>query len=291
MWFWICSLIPIHVSAAPLSAASHMAEVRAEQEKKSIEELLREVGSAAKPDESRALAELLKQKDVREGVLDVLRTGEEPEVLGGAVLVLGRSGKRGQNDLKAILSAKARSSEQDQVLRGLGVIGAEGAWLQPEVLELVAHGLEGLCSRTKEQRPADADLELRTRHALLTLGYIGADAKKSLALVEKMLALELGAQDASGMECRMAAVLTLWRLSGAKVRALELFGLGLESAASGSAVFGLGEMGAHAASLRPRLQQLLGAADPRSRGQIADALDKIDGKKPVVGPVPKLSRS
>src|SRR6185503_17554366 len=241
MWFWVLLLVS-GSSAGPSSPATPAAEV-VEQDKKSIEDLLREVASAAKPDESRALAELLKQKDVREAVLDVLRKGEEPEVLGGAVLVLGRAGKRGQNDLRAILSPKTRSSEQDQVLCGLGVIGAKGAWLEPEVLELVANGVEGLSSRTKEKRPADADLELRTRHALLTLGYIGADAKKSLALVEKVLALEIGSEDATGMECRMAAVCTLWRLSGARERALELFGLGLDSAASGSAVFGLGEMG------------------------------------------------
>ena len=201
-------------------------------------------------------------------------------------MALGRSGKQAQKDLKEILSQETCSPEQSKVLRGLGVIGAKGAWLAPEVLDLAERGAAGLAKRLKDGRSGDAALDMRTSAALLTLGYIGASEKKSLALVEKLLALQIEAQDEGGMQCRMVATCTLWRFTGAKERVLELYREGLESPAADSAIFGLGEMGEHAAVLRSRLAELLSGPSPRSREQIADALDKIDGKRPVIGPKP-----
>src|SRR4029077_2555835 len=129
--------------------------------------------------------------------------------------------------------------------------------------------------------------ESRASSALLTLGMIGGETKKSLVLIEKFLALKIAPNDQRGMRCRMNAVCALWRLGGAKERALELFGQALESGPDGAgvtgAIFGLGEMGEHAARLRPTLEQLQKAAGADRKAMIADALDKIDGKKPIVG--------
>lgn len=266
-------------STAPAAVLGHPAE-------KTIQELLQEVASSEEPDKAPALAELLKRKDVREGTLEVLRSSEEPELLGSAVLVLGRLGKRSRKDLREILSPETWSLDQGQVLRGLGVIGAQGAWLAPEVLDLAERGVAELAQRLKDGRSGDIAQEMRTNNALLTLGYIGGNAKKPLALVEKLLVLKIDAQDEGGMECRMTATCTLWRFTGAKERVLELYRQGLESCAADSAIFGLGEMGEHAAALRSRLAELLAAPGSRSKEQIAEALDKIDGKKPVIGPKP-----
>ena len=141
---------------------------------KTIPELLREMASSEEPDKAPALAELLKREDVREGLLEALRNSAEPELLGCAVLALGRSGKQAQKDLKEILSQETCSPEQSKVLRGLGVIGAKGAWLAPEVLDLAERGAAGLAKRLKDGRSGDAALDMRTSAALLTLGYIGA---------------------------------------------------------------------------------------------------------------------
>ena len=243
------------------------------------------MASSQERDKAPALAELLKRDGAREGALEALRTSEESELLGCAVLVLGRIGKRAHKDLKEILSPETCTPEQLKVLRGLGVIGAEGVWLAPEVLDLAERGVKELTQRLKGGGSSDTTLEMRTDSAVLTLGYIGANSKKSLALVEKLLALDIDAQDEGGMQCRMAATCTLWWFTGAKERVLELYRQGLESCAAVSAIFGLGEMGEHASTLRSKLAELLAAPGPY-REQIGEALDKIDGKKPVLGPKP-----
>jgi hypothetical protein len=256
---------------------------------KTIAELLRETALSTEPEKEPAFAELLKRDDTREGAMQVILDDETPEMLGSAVLVLGHLGKRGQKDLKDVLSPKSYSPAQLKVLRGLGVIGAKGVWLAPGVLDLAEHGLQELSKRLKDSKAGDPLLEMRTNHALTTLGLIGGDSKKSLAVIEKFLALKVDPKDGDGLKCQMDAATALWRLSGAKQRALEVFGQGLESGTEGavqSAIYGLGEMGEHAIAYRARLTELLSTASVESKASIQSALDKIDGKQPIVGPKP-----
>jgi len=278
MWLCACLLL---LSGRELSTLR--------EQGKTVAELLREASLSPEPEREPAFAELLKREDAREGAMEVFLHDETPEMLGSAVLVLGQLGKRAQKELKEVLSPKAYSPAQLRVLNGTGVIAAKGAWLAPEVLELSEHGLQELSKRLKDGKAGDALLETRTAYSLTTLGYIGGDSKKSLAVVEKFLALKIGPTDGAGLDCQMQATTTLWRLSGAKERVLELFGQGLESGnerVAQSAIFGLGEMGEHASAFRARLAERLPAASVESKASIQSALDKIDGKQPVVGPKP-----
>ncbi len=287
---WLCAYLLSSVVLQVITSG-FVAPESVAQDKKSIEELLQEVAYSEKPDEAPALAELSRRADAREGVLEALRKTDKTEVMGAAVLVLGRIGKRARNELKEILEPKEYHAAQGNVLAGLGVVGAEGAWLAPQVLELVEFGLEGLEKR-QERGGVNALSDVRTSQALMVLAKIGADRKASLALIERFVALDFGARDEFPQICRMAATCALWSFTGAEERALELFDRGLELGTEGAAVeravYGLGEMGEHAAPLRSKLAQRLPAASPQMKVLLSEALDKIDGKKPVRGPTPPV---
>ena len=122
---------------------------------------------------------------------------------------------------------------------------------------------------------AGASTSMLAKTTLLPWRKMGL-AEDGLALIDKALAQLTPAHDAQvvqgapvGLHTRFVAASTFLALPSM-----------LNRGARGAKL--LDEV-AHSPSLA--------AAEPGSKEQIADALDKIDGKKPVVGPVPKLARS
>jgi hypothetical protein len=253
------------------------------QDKKPIQELVAEVAFGEPPARDVAIAEIVARQNAREAILEILKTTEETEVMGAAVLVLGRTGKRARSDLEEFLSPDVLGGTQTKVLSGLVIVGAEGSWLAPEVLELVKVGVDGLAKRAKSGGTHPL-ADMRTNQALMAMCVIGAEPKPALKQIERLLALELARDDFSQI-CRLSAACALWKVGGEKDRALALLGEGLAYAAEGpvveKAVFGLGEMGENAREIRTRLEERLAGASAQLKVTLHEALDKIDGKKPL----------
>jgi hypothetical protein len=192
----------------------------------------------------------------------------------GVIEVLGGMKRTGVTLLENEILQPIHGGSIGKIMSALGAIqdsGPRATWTIPSLVKLI------------ERKPDKAFIEIHMLVRACAIMAVGRQGPSTPA-VTKLLEKELKEKDAG---VRLSSACALWWTGGDAVTVLPVLLEGLEETSAVAlerAVFGLGEMGPQAKAATAELESLRDKVSAETRTVIVDALAKIGGHRPPIGP-------
>ncbi len=263
----LLSCLSTSVLATPAVASRQQAGVNA---------LVRDLDSADEATREAAIAALAKRP--RKTVEELLAQFDSQIFSGqmrtGVIEVLGRMKKTGTQILEDVLLQRLHAGNIPLVFAlfaAIGDTGPKAAWTSASLVKRIEGGFD---QGFKEFNNTVIAL------ALMTLGELGPTGAKAESVIRKHM-------EAADLGVKLSGAIALWWIGGDPEEVYPVLSQGLTAkdvVVLERAIFGLGEMGAHAQAALPALEALRDKVSNETKTVLLETIRKIEGTLPPKGP-------